>query len=158
MLKIIKSMYQLNTEQLLAVYAQSLRENPQQPKRAEEEFISYLREDFFRQKNAFYAVWLVEDTYQSALRVEPYRDGLLLEALETAPNARRRGYACCLLTEVLAFLRATDCNAVYSHVNKRNNASLALHSRCGFRTISDSAVYIDGTVTQNSCTLYINLQ
>ena len=86
-------MQQLNTEQLIAVYDESIRENSERflisKWQGEDAFLSYLEEDFFRQKSAFYAIWLVENSYQSALRLEPYRDGLLLEALETAPNARR---------------------------------------------------------------------
>ncbi len=168
MLKIIKSMCELNTEQLMAVYTQSNRENGQQRwpdlpaekqlQRAEDDFLFYLREDFFRQSGAIYAVWTSQAVYQSALRLEPYRDGLLLEALETAPNARRNGYAFSLLSQTLDYLRTTDCKVVYSHVNKRNKASLGVHEKCGFHRIADTAVYIDGTVTQNSCTLCCRLK
>lgn len=147
----------MNTEQLLAVYSQGLLKDPHQKGSAEQEFLCYLREDFFRQKGAFYAVWTVENVYQSALRLEPYADGLLLEALETAPDARRKGYAYHLLSEVLKHVQTLGCKIVYSHVEKRNRVSLHLHDQCGFVRLSDFAVYIDGTVTQNSCTLCFRL-
>lgn len=153
MLKIVKTMSQLNIPQFLAVYAQSTGQDPQK----EDDMISYLREDFFRQKDAVYAIWVVDDIYRSALRLEPYRDGLLLQALETSPNDRRRGYGYALLMQALAYLHDTDYTGVYSHVAKMNKASLALHTKCGFYQISDSARFIDGTVTQNSCTMYIAL-
>ncbi len=153
MLKIIKSMEELNIAQLLAVYAQSTGQN----QRREDEFLSYMREDFFRQKGAFYAVWIEDDAYKSALRLEPYGDGLLLQGVETAPDDRRKGYAESLLYHVLEYLRQGGHIFVYSHVEKRNKASLGLHSKCGFRVIKDSANYIDGTITQNSCTMQIEL-
>lgn len=163
MLKIIKSMFQLNTKQLLVVYLQSNMEygkchypdknEETQLQGAEDEFLTYLREDFFRQKGAFYAVWVCDGAYQAALRLEPYRDGLLLEALETAPNARRKGCAYELICETLSYLRESAYKCVYSHIDKRNSASLGVHSKCGFQRISESATYIDGTVTVNSCTM-----
>ena len=163
MLKIITSMSQLNTDQLMAVYVESNRENAEeffsdlnveaQTEMAEREFLDYLREDFFSQKGAFYAVWVEDGVYKAALRLEPYKDGYLIEALETAPDERRKGYASKLITEVLPFLRSKNIGKVYSHVGKHNVASLRVHIKCGFQRTAESATYIDGTVTQNSCTL-----
>ena len=167
MLKIVKSLSELNTAQFLAVYAESNRKTgqihypnlseEQQINFAEEDLISYLREDFFRGKDAFCAIWIEEGVYKSALRIEPYRDGLLLHALETVPNARKMGYAYKLVIAVLEHLKFFKYQAVYSHVHKQNIPSLRLHKKCGFQQVSDSAVYIDGTVTQNSCTLMVKL-
>ena len=145
MLKLIYSMSELDTEQLLAIY---IEQNWK-----EKYILSYLREVFFQQSGAFYAVWTEDCKYKSAVRFGPYRDGLLLHSLETAPDERRKGYAKRLLTESLRYLNTTECRVVYSHIDKRNKASLALHKRCGFQIVSDSATYLDGTVTQNACTL-----
>ena len=149
MLKLIKSMAQLDAEQLLAVYKEQDWD--------EDAMLSYLREDFFRQDGAFYAVWIVEDVYKAAVRFCPYKDGFLLHSLETVPADRRKGYAYALLTHSLSRLRAMDCNVVYSHIEKRNKSSIALHRKCGFEMISDSATYLDGTVTQYSSTFRICL-
>ncbi len=167
MLKIVKSIYELNTEQFLAVYEESLCKNgrefyrehstAQQRKLAEEDLLAYLRDDFFRQRDAFCAFWVMDGVYKSGLRLEPYRDGVLLHALETAPEARKMGYAFSLISAVLEYLRQEKCLAVYSHIHKRNLPSLRLHKKCGFQQISDTAVYIDGTVTQNSCTMVLQL-
>ena len=109
------------------------------------------------ESDAFYAVWVEESVYKSAARFCPYKDGYLLHSLETAPNNRRKGYACLIVTQALEHLKASGCKMVYSHVEKRNKASLALHRKCGFEIISDSATYLDGTVTQYSNTLRIFL-
>lgn len=142
-------MAELDIEQLMGVYKEQNWN--------ESDMLSYLREVFFRQKGAFYAVWVADSAYKTAVRFEPYEDGMLLHSLETAPAARRKGYAQLLLIHTLDYLRTTDCKKIYSHIDKRNKASLALHTKCGFDIISDCAVYLDGTVTQYSNTLQICL-
>ncbi len=149
MLKLIYSMAELDSEQLLEIYKEHNWD--------ELDFLAYLREDFFRQPDAVYAVWIEGSAYKSAVRLERNRDGVLLHSLETAPNERRKGYAYNLLVHFLKHLRATNCGAVYSHIEKCNEASLALHKKCGFEIISDAATYLDGTVTQYSYTLRVCL-
>ena len=160
MLKIIGNMADISLPSLMAVYEDSNRENasefwPNLPEgfalqMAEQEFAQYLREIFFKTKDAVYAVWEADGVYVSALRLEPYRDGLLLEALETAPSERGKGYAQKLVHGVLC--RIGD-RKVYSHVGKRNASSLSVHKRCGFQFLEDHAVYIDGSVNHRCVTL-----
>ena len=147
MLEVFDSLKNLNFQMLMDVYAQSNRENgavyfPQLSElqgisMVEQQFYTFLQEVFFKTTDSRYCVWLEDGRYVSALRLEPYRDGLLLEALETAPQNRRKGYG----------------RPVYSHIGKRNTASMALHMGCGFEKIQDCAVYIDGSVSQNAVTL-----
>ena len=163
MLKIISSMKELNFAQLMRVYEQSNRENgkirfpymtvQEQLLQAEQGFYSYLRESFFSEPGAFYAVWEIKGRYVSALRLEPYQDGLLLEALETAQEDRGKGYATALVGAVTARLNERGSVRVYSHVGKRNVASLAVHRACGFEKILNHAVYVDGSVSHTSYTL-----
>ena len=148
MLVVIHSMRELNFGQLMAVYEESNRKNgkefwPEQPEgqqilRAEQDFYQYLRESFFQTEGAFYAVWTEKGYYVSALRLEPYQDGLLLEALETL---------------IRAVQELPEIEKIYAHVHKKNTASLKTHKNCGFRRILEHAVYIDGSVRTNSCTL-----
>ena len=160
MIRIINKMGQMNVRQLMDVYEESNRENAAQffPREAEElgvllaeqSFYQYLRECFFAEKGAYYAVWEENGRYVSALRLEPYQDGMLLEALETLPSERNKGYASRLVRSVLKIEEKTK---VYSHVSKRNIASIRIHEKCGFRRILEHAVYADGSVFSNSCTL-----
>ena len=106
----------------------------------EQEFYQYLNEVFFR----------TPDAVVSALRLEPFRDGLLLEALATAPDQRRKGYARKLIQAVLD---QTGPIRIYSHVDKRNSASLKTHAACGFSVILDYAVGIDGSVNPRCLTM-----
>ena len=100
-------------------------------------------------------MWISGGRYIAALRVEPYRDGYLITGLETAPDARRKGYATKLLQGVIAHLKDEGKVPVYSHVDKGNHASMAVHKKCGFQILYDYGVYLDGSVFQTSYTLVI---
>ncbi len=160
MLLIAHNMRQFSFEKLMLVYEEGNRENgaelyPQlsqgeQLLRAEQDFYGFLHECFFSAREAYYCIWEEDGVYVSALRLEPYRDGLLLEALETAPMYRRQGYATKLVQAALA---TTGTATIYSHVSKRNEASLRTHRRCGFCRVLEHAVYADGSVNDYCCTL-----
>lgn len=159
MLRVIQNMRQLRFSQLMSVYAQGNLENgqeryPNEPEYrqiflAEQDFYAYLQDCFFATAGAFYAAWEVDRKYVSALRLEPYKDGLLLAALETAPECRRKGYAQALIKAVQQQVAGRK---IYAHVSKRNLPSLTVHEKCGFRRISEQAVYIDGSVNDRACT------
>lgn len=158
MLYLAKKCGDLNFSRLMEVYEEGNRENGaefwpelsenEQVLRAEEEFRDYLRRDFFRVEGAYYAIWAENGRYVSALRMEPFEDGMLLEALETRPDCRRKGYATALLQAVLEI----ETRKLYSHVSRKNTASLRTHEKCGFKKILDHAVYVDGSVSSNAVT------
>ena len=160
MLIIARKLNELSFGKLMDVYAEGNLENgqdlwPDEPEGrqialAEQEFYSYLQQVFFKTEGAQYLIWEVNGRYCSALRLEPYQDGLLLEALETAPEMRRMGYAASLLQAALETVAGTK---VYSHVGKRNTASLRTHEKCGFVRILEHSVYADGSVNDRCCTL-----
>lgn len=160
MLKIVKSIKDLAFAELMEVYREGNLENGQehwpqlsegqQLLLAEQDFYQYLREVFFTEKGAVYAIWEENGKYISALRLEPYKGGLLLEALETHPEHRRKGYGEALLTAVRQRVGNTK---IYSHVHKGNIPSLKIHEKCGFRRIMEYAVYIDGSYNHRCCTL-----
>lgn len=167
MVRLFTRLNQLNFGNLMAVYGESNRENaqeryPEEPLysgiyKVEQDFYQYLREVFFPVEGAVYCVLSVDAAYVSALRLEPYKDGLLLEALETHPDHRRKGYAVMLIRRVLEVMKEQGITAVYAHVNKRNQASLVTHQKCGFLRISDQAMYIDGSVNSRACTMCFRL-
>lgn len=160
MLLTVSKLKDLSFSKLMQVYEEGNRENGeefwpdmeenQRILRAEQEFYQYLQQIFFPAEGACYCIWVERGCYVSALRLEPYRDGLLLEALETAPGERRKGFAVKLIRAVQEQLPGEK---IYSHVSKRNMASLRTHERCGFTRIAENAVYADGSVTNRSCTL-----
>ncbi len=154
---------QIHFRALMEVYREGNQENaadlyPGLPENqgileAESDFYDFLRRDFFRRPNAVYALWEEAGTYAAALRLSPYRDGLLLEALETAPEKRGRGCAKALVAAAAAWAGEQGWQKLYSHVAKGNAPSLAVHRACGFQILQDVAVYADGTVMTNCYTL-----
>lgn len=158
-------MKELPFGELMAVYAESNTEAGRQrwPHEttdrsialAEQDFYEYLRHGFFRMPGAVYCLWMENEVCVSALRLEPWKDGMLLTGLETAPERRNRGYACALIRGVQVYLGRQGGVRLYSHIRKRNTPSIHTHEKCGFRKISDMAVYIDGSVdSQGSTYLY----
>lgn len=121
---------------------------------AEQDCLKYLKQDFFAKPGVRYWVWEEGGAYISALRLEPMEQGLLLEALETEPSHRCRGYARALLAAVLRELPKDS--TVYSVVSDDNEASLRAHKSCGFlavpmppamAAIYDSKYYVTLSVT-----------
>ena len=159
MLILAHNLRELRFGELMEVYLQGNQEKAQRecPEESagvglllvEENLYHYLQECFFRIPGAVYAVWEEGGSYVSALRAEPYRDGALINTLETAPDQRGRGFASRLLGAVLDTLDGP----VYSHVAKDNIPSLKLHQKLGFERIQDNAVYLDGSVDSRACTL-----
>ena len=153
MLTVVKTISQLRFGELMEVYAESTRDNgeefysdrsrQEQILLAEQDFYAYLSECFFRTPNAAYYIWSENGKAVSALRLEPYQDGLLLEALETHPEHRGRGYAKLLIKSVL---QTTEFEKIYVHIHRRNAPSIAVHTACGFQKILDYGVYADGSV------------
>lgn len=162
MLLIAKSMPEISFGKLLEVYSAGLLEQAgeeyaylpcgQALLQVEQSFYQYLRECFFSTQGSVYCIWQEGTHYLSALRLEPYRDGFLLSALETMPQYRNRGYAEMLMKAVLQNLKEFGVTRVYSHIDRRNRASLAVHRRCGFRQILEYAVYLDGSVSASAGT------
>ena len=153
MMRIAGSLREINFALLMEVYIEGTMEKACEGlslREAEQDFYVYLHDDFFRQKGSVYCVWEENGVYLSALRMEPYKDGWLLEAFETAPTQRRKGYGEKLLRQVVAL---PEYEKIYSHVHKRNIPSLRLHEKCGFRRISEQASYIDGSVNSYACTM-----
>lgn len=167
MLLLVDKISKLHFSKLMQVYAESNRENAdemwqelpaeQRIARVEQDFYTYLRDVFFGVEGSFYCIWEENGRYISALRLEPYRDGLLLEALETEPTFRQRGYAQKLMRAVVELLAEKNVNKLCSHVGKKNIASLATHAQAGFRRISETATYIDGSVNAHCCTLMLKI-
>ena len=63
------------------------------------------------------------------------------------------GYGKALVLAALDHVRNEYGKPVYSHVWKRNYASMVLHAACGFTQVLDYAKLIDGSVNTSHVTL-----
>lgn len=156
MLRKCTSFREMNGEKLLEIYSESNRaegaddfreETPERQKMlAEERFCDYLRQDFFSVRGAAYYIWEENGVYTSALRTEPYQDGLLIAGLETRPDYRKSGFATRLLEAALDDLSGQGNKIFYSHIRKDNASSRRIHQKIGFTRLLDYGALIDGTV------------
>ena len=161
MLKIISSSAQLHYGEIMQVYEQSIQnsgkenyphlDENQQILEAEQDFYAFLKA-FLSEEHSQCMVWVLDGKYASILRVEPYRDGALIEGLETAISSRRKGFAKELLSATIQYLLENGYRKIYSHIHKDNLPSVKTHLSCGFLLVSEHSAYIDGSVDHNSLT------
>lgn len=99
-------------------------------RRAEADFLAFLRDSFFpEQENTYYILTSSDGTWVSALRLD--RSGWI-EALETHPKHRRKGLASLLLRLVIEDRRRQGPVILRDKISKSNTASLRTHLSCGF--------------------------
>lgn len=106
--------------------------------KVEEGFLLFLKNDFFNKADATY--WILEknDVWVSALRTCKIKEGLYyIEALETRPDHRRKGYGTMLLSSVIDSLKKAGPFRLCSCVSKKNTASLKTHEKSGFKIVSE---------------------
>ena len=139
----------LDERKLMEVYSESNLENaedffPEEPDReaaiqkVEAGFLEFLKNEFFLQKEACY--WILEEdgAWVSALRTCKIKDDLYyLEALETRPDLRGKGYGSKLLTDVVEAMKKDGPFRLCDCVSKKNTASVKTHLKCGFQIVSE---------------------
>lgn len=149
MLRVITTYAALDGPRLMAVYAESNRENTDYffpdledkvlaVQKVEEGFLKFLREEFFAGPGP--ACYVLEEAgeWVSALRMNELQPGFYyLEALETRPGYRRRGYAVRLLREVVDHLKAKGPFRLCDCVDKLNEPSVFTHLACGWQIVSE---------------------
>ena len=149
MLITITEFKDLDMRKLMDIYSESNYENtdyfyPDETdkdvavQKVEAGFLDFLKNDFFEQDGTSY--WILEDNgvWISALRLSRIQTDLYyLEALETRPDQRGKGYASLLLSGVVESLKKAGPFRLCDCVGKKNTASLKTHEKCGFRIVSD---------------------
>ena len=147
----------IDTRNLMDVYSESNYENTDYffPDEADKEaavqeveagFLDFLKNDFFNNASATYWILEMNGVYVSALRTCMIQKGLYyLEALETRPDYRRKGYGTVLLSSVIDSLKENGPFRLCSCVSKKNIASLKTHEKSGFQIVSEEGYdYLNG--------------
>ena len=147
----------VDTKNLMDVYSESNYENtdyffPDEPdkkvavQKVEAGFLDFLKNDFFGKADATYWILEINGVYVSALRTCIIRRGLYyLEALETRPDYRRKGYGARLLSSVADSLKENGPFRLCCCVGKNNTASLKAHEKSGFQIVSEEGYdYLNG--------------
>lgn len=140
---------EVDDKKLMTIYAEGNIENTEYfypqikdkveaVKKVEVDFCNYIKTEFLDGKNIYY-VLEKNGVWVSALRLYQIEDNFYyLEALETDPNYRRKGYATQLLTTVINELKSKGTFKICDCVGKKNTASLNTHKKCGFSIVSEN--------------------
>ena len=157
MLVKISEYRKIDTRKLMDVYSESNYENteyffPDEPdkeaavQKVEAGFLDFLKNDFFNKADAAYWILEINGVYVSALRTcMIQKDLYYLEALETRPDYRRKGYGAILLSGVADSLKESGPFRLCSCVSKKNTASLKTHEKSGFQVVSEEGYdYLNG--------------
>lgn len=145
---------ELDFPKLMEVYRESNLENipyffPEEKdlerglRGVEERFFTYLQTDFFASPGNRYYVLVEDGRWASAVRLFPVPDqkrAYYAEALETAPELRRRGYGRKLMELLLAALAQDGPFVLTDSVHREYEPSLAFHRSLGFEVSQDNAV------------------
>lgn len=146
----ITEYHKVDTRKLMDVYSESNYENtdyfyPEESdkeaavKKVETGFLDFLKTDFFNKTDATYWILEIDGVWISALRTCKIQEGLYyLEALETRPDYRQKGYGTILLSSVANSLKKGGSFRLCSCVSKKNIASLKTHKKSGFEIVSET--------------------
>lgn len=145
----IKSYSELDERRMMDLYSEGNIENaedlyPDEDRaqavlKVEESFLDFLKNKFFAAEGSEYFILVENDEWISALRTSRIRDELYyMEALETRPDMRQRGYAKKLLLEVLGELKKRGKFELYCCVSKKNEPSIRTHLAAGFSIVAEN--------------------
>lgn len=147
----IEKFEQADTRKLMDIYRESNLENvgyfypdctdaEEGLRRVEENFLTYIREEFLSCPGNVYYVLEKDNVWVSALRLYHLEGHFYyVEALETRQEHRGRGYASELFRAVFEELKQRGSFVIRDSVSKRNEASLAVHKSCGFQIVLQEA-------------------
>ena len=147
----------LDQRKLMDLYAESNFENTdyffpdladkaEAVRKVEAGFLDFLEQKFFQNPGSTYWVLEEDGVWISALRTSPIQSRLFyIEALETGPKYRNKGYGARLLRAVVDALKEEGPFRLCDCVSKKNAASLRTHEKCGFQIVSEAGYdYLSG--------------
>ena len=145
----INSFDQVDRRKLMDVYRESNIENTdyfypdisdkdEALQKVECDYLNYIENDFLADRKNQYMVLERDGIWVCALRLYRVDDRLyFIEALETRPEHRRKGYGAQLLAGVIDLLKSQGTYTIRDCVDKKNTASLLTHQKVGFVIYSD---------------------
>lgn len=140
----VKELSDKEAKLLMEVYRESNKENifcffpevqnaEQGLRMVEKSYIQWLCHEFFKKENAFCYVWKEKGVWISALRIHYIGSNLYyIEALETHPEYRKKGYAEKLINAIVDILKENEFFEIRSYTSIKNIASQKTHKKCGF--------------------------
>ena len=120
--------------------------------KVERKFLDYIKTSFFGKEGNEYRILEEEHIWISALRLYRIKEGFYyIEALETHPAFRKKGYGSYLLNSVIEDLKRQGAFQLCDCVGKRNEASIRTHQKCGFEIVPGPAYDYVREETDEAC-------
>lgn len=150
---LLMSIYQESNKKNISCFFPEIQNDEQGLKMVEESYTKWLRDDFLKNKNTFCYVWEEDNVWISSLRFHCIDSKVyFIEALETHPEYRRKGYAEKLINSIIEGLKENGDFDIYSYTSITNIASQKTHKRCGFLIVEEKPFdyitqeYVDNAV------------
>lgn len=135
MLNIVTQIDESTISRLLSVYSESMNDmkiNFASDAEMCAAYTSFLR-DFVKNPKQLIIVEASDDEWVSALRaIETMEGHWFLEAVETKPEERKKGFGKDLLRHTIDYLKNIGMTELTCTISKNNVKSQALHGKCGF--------------------------
>ena len=139
--------------QLQAVYSESMNDlkvNFSNDLEMHTAYATFLK-DFIKNPKQIILVEEVNGVWVSALRaIETIETHWFLEAVETKPEERRKGYGKELLQHAIDYLKRNGMKELSCTISKNNFKSQALHRKCGFLPTNEPPVNCWGELEEGA--------
>lgn len=153
MLNVVTQIDENTVNRLLAVYSESMDDmkiNFANDFEMHAAYVSFLR-DFVKNSKQLIIVETVNDKWVSALRaIETSEGHWFLEAVETKPDERGKGFGKDLLHHTIQYLKKIGMTELTCTISKNNYKSQALHGKCGFFPTNDLPLNCWGELEENT--------
>ncbi|MGN1117391.1 MAG: GNAT family N-acetyltransferase [Acutalibacteraceae bacterium] len=156
MLNIVTQIDENTISRLMSVYSESMNDmriNFADDAQMCAAYASFLRE-FVKSPKQLIIVETFDDEWVSALRaIETIKGYWFLEAVETKPEERKKGFGKDLLHHTIDYLKSIGMTELTCIISKNNFKSQALHEKCGFIPTNELPLNCWGEL-EEGCILY----
>ena len=153
MLNLVTQIDENAISRLLSVYSESMNEMKIHFANDAEmcgAYASFLR-DFVKNPKQLILVEVSDDEWVSALRaIETTEGHWFLEAVETKPNKRKKGFGKDLLLHTIDYLKNRGMTEITCTISHNNHKSQALHGKCGFIPTNDAPLNCWGELEEGT--------
>jgi len=139
--------------QLFDLYAESMRNMQSQFHSYDEMKQAYTQflHDFLASPNQLILVETIDGEWVSGLRtIETSKGCWFIEAVETKPDRRERGYGKRLIQDTISYLRQKGMCQITCQIARKNVRSQLLHTSCGFVATQEPSIDPWGEADDNT--------
>lgn len=135
---LLMSVYKESNKKNISYFFPKIQNAEKGLQMVEEAYTQWLRDDFLKNQNMSCYVWEEKGVWVSSLRFHCIDSKVyFIEALETHPEYRRKGYAEKLINSIIDSLKESESFEISSYTSINNIASQKTHKKCGFLKLEE---------------------